>query len=125
MTHTAFARSDQDALRQRGIDVDQPGFDAAMEAQKAEARANWSGSGEAADEAIWFGIADKAGATEFLGYEHERAEGVVTAIVKDGAEVDILQSGESGFVVLNQTPFYAESGGQIGDTALRWLRVSS
>ena len=108
----------QDALRQRGIDVDQPGFDAAMEAQKAEARANWSGSGEAADEAIWFGIADKAGATEFLGYEHERAEGVVTAIVKDGAEVDILQAGESGFVVLNQTPFYAESGGQIGDTGV-------
>lgn len=105
----------QDALRQRGVEVDQKGFDAAMEAQKAEARANWSGSGDAANEVIWFAIADKAGATEFLGYEHERAEGVVTAIVKDGAEVDILNVGEDGFIVLNQTPFYAESGGQVGD----------
>jgi alanyl-tRNA synthetase len=105
----------EDALRQRGIDVDQKGFDAAMEAQKAEARANWSGSGETANEAVWFAIADKVGATEFLGYEHERAEGVVTALVKDGEQVDTLAEGESGFVVMNQTPFYAESGGQIGD----------
>jgi len=105
----------QDALRQRGVDVNQKGFDAAMEAQKAEARANWSGSGDAANEAVWFSIADNAGATEFLGYEHERAEGVVTAIVKDGAEVEALNEGEEGFVVLNQTPFYAESGGQVGD----------
>lgn len=105
----------QDALRQRGVDVDQIGFDAAMEAQKAEARANWSGSGDAANEAVWFSIADNAGATEFLGYEHDRAEGVVTAIVKDGAEVEALNEGEEGFIVLNQTPFYAESGGQVGD----------
>lgn len=105
----------QDALRQRGVEVDQAGFDAAMDAQKAEARANWSGSGDAANEAIWFGIADKAGTTEFLGYEHERAEGVVTAIIKDGVEVGTLNAGEEGYIVLNQTPFYAESGGQVGD----------
>jgi len=105
----------QDALRQRGVEVDQAGFDAAMDAQKAEARANWSGSGDATDETIWFGIADNTGVTEFLGYEHERAEGEVVAIVKDGVEVSELKNGEEGFIVLNQTPFYAESGGQVGD----------
>ncbi|MGJ8527662.1 alanine--tRNA ligase [Maritalea sp.] len=105
----------QDALRQRGIEVDQAGFDAAMQAQKAEARANWSGSGDAANETIWFEIADKAGTTEFLGYEHERAEGEVTAIVKDGAQVAELNAGDEGLLVVNQTPFYAESGGQTGD----------
>ncbi|GHA14498.1 alanine--tRNA ligase [Devosia pacifica] len=106
----------QDALRNRGIGVDVSGFQNAMARQKAEARANWSGSGEAATDAIWFGIADRVGATEFLGYETEDAEGEVTALVRDGAEVDSLGEGEEGYLVLNQTPFYAESGGQIGDT---------
>jgi alanyl-tRNA synthetase len=106
----------EDALRSRGISVDQTGFDAAMAAQKAEARKSWSGSGESATGAVWFGLADRLGATEFLGYETETAEGEITAILKDGAEVTSLAAGETGYVMLNQTPFYGESGGQVGDT---------
>jgi alanyl-tRNA synthetase len=106
----------QDALRLRGISVDQVGFDAAMAAQKAEARKSWSGSGEAATDTVWYGLADRLGPTEFLGYETETAEGEVKALLKDGAEVPSLGQGEDGFVVLNQTPFYGESGGQVGDT---------
>ncbi|MFN4209700.1 MAG: alanine--tRNA ligase [Devosia sp.] len=106
----------QDALRLRGITVDQAGFDAAMAAQKAEARKSWSGSGEAATDTVWYGLADKLGPTEFLGYETETAEGEVKALLKDGKEVSALSAGEDGFVVVNQTPFYGESGGQVGDT---------
>jgi len=106
----------QDALRQRGVTVDTDGFKVAMERQKAEARANWAGSGEAATETIWFGIKDKVGATEFLGYETEIAEGVITALVRDGAEVPAAAEGETVSVIVNQTPFYGESGGQQGDT---------
>ncbi|WP_127143268.1 alanine--tRNA ligase [Pelagibacterium montanilacus] len=106
----------QDALRGRGIGVDQGGFDAAMARQKAEARKNWTGSGEAATSAVWFSVLDRVGATEFLGYESEESDGAVTALVREGAEVEALGEGEEGFVVLNQTPFYAESGGQVGDT---------
>ena len=106
----------QDALRQRDIAVDVAGFDAAMERQKAEARASWAGSGEAATETIWFGVRDRLGATEFLGYDTETAEGVVTALVKDGQEVDSVPAGEEVAIVVNQTPFYGESGGQVGDT---------
>ncbi|EEZ33111.1 alanyl-tRNA synthetase [Brucella sp. NF 2653] len=106
----------QDALRQRGIAVDTEGFNAAMERQKAEARANWTGSGEAATETIWFGIKDKVGATEFLGYETESAEGVIASLVRDGVEVPSVREGETISVVVNQTPFYGESGGQQGDT---------
>ena len=105
----------QDALRPRGISVDTAGFDAAMARQKAEARAAWAGSGEAATETVWFGVRDRAGATEFLGYAEEQASGAVVALVKDGQEVERLKAGETGLVVLNQTPFYAESGGQVGD----------
>ncbi len=105
----------QDALRQRGVTVDTEGFSAAMERQKAEARANWSGSGEAATETVWFSVKDKVGATEFLGYDAESAEGVVTALVRDGAEVASASQGEAVSVVVNQTPFYGESGGQQGD----------
>ena len=108
----------QDALRPRGITVDIDAFKAAMERQREKARASWAGSGDAATEAVWFGLREKAGATEFLGYETERAEGVVAALVKDGKEVPALKAGESGAVVLNQTPFYAESGGQVGDTGV-------
>ena len=108
----------QDALRARGINVDTEGFDAAMQRQKAEARAAWSGSGEAATETVWFALKDKLGATEFLGYDTESAEGVVTALVKDGAEVSEIAAGESGAVIVNQTPFYGESGGQVGDTGV-------
>jgi alanyl-tRNA synthetase len=108
----------QDALKPRGITVDTESFDAAMERQREKARASWAGSGDAATEAVWFSLRDKAGASEFLGYETETAEGVVAALVKDGKEVEALRAGESGVVVLNQTPFYAESGGQVGDTGV-------
>ena len=108
----------QDALKSRGISVDQASFTDAMDRQRQKARAAWAGSGDTASEAIWFPLREKLGATEFLGYETETAEGVVGALVKDGAAVDQLKAGESGAVVLNQTPFYAESGGQVGDTGL-------
>jgi alanyl-tRNA synthetase len=108
----------QDALKPRGITVDTESFDAAMERQREKARASWAGSGDAATEAVWFSLREKAGASEFLGYETETAEGVVAALVKDGKEVEALRAGESGAVVLNQTPFYAESGGQVGDTGV-------
>ncbi|WP_418593948.1 alanine--tRNA ligase [Ponticoccus sp. (in: a-proteobacteria)] len=110
----------QDALREKGRSVDTEGFDAAMAEQKAKARAAWSGSGEAADGAVWFDLAETHGATEFLGYDTEAAEGQVLALVRDGAVVDALKAGETGWVVTNQTPFYGESGGQVGDTG--WLR---
>ena len=110
----------QDALRQRGIDVDLQGFDAAMERQKAEARASWAGSGEAKTDAIWFTVRDRVGPTEFLGYETEKAEGVITALVRDGALVDEVREGESVGIVVNQTPFYGESGGQVGDTGMMY-----
>lgn len=106
----------QDALRSRGVGVDTEGFDAAMQQQKAKARAAWAGTGEAATEKLWFPLRDKVGATEFLGYDTETAEGVVTALIRDNAEVESLKAGESGIVLLNQTPFYGESGGQVGDT---------
>ena len=108
----------QDALKSRGISVDQASFTDAMDRQRAKARASWAGSGEAADESVWFPLREKLGATEFLGYETETAEGVVSALVKDGKETDGLKAGETGSIVLNQTPFYAESGGQVGDTGV-------
>jgi alanyl-tRNA synthetase len=108
----------QDALKSRGIGVDIASFTDAMDRQREKARAAWSGSGDTATENVWFPLREKLGATEFLGYETETAEGVVAALVQDGKEVDSLKPGESGAIVLNQTPFYAESGGQVGDTGL-------
>ncbi|MEM9497752.1 MAG: alanine--tRNA ligase [Pseudomonadota bacterium] len=106
----------QDALRERGREVDVAGFDAAMAEQKAKARAAWSGSGEAADAAVWFDLSERHEATDFLGYETETAEGVVQAIVVDGASRDALdQTTPDGWLVVNQTPFYAEAGGQVAD----------
>jgi alanyl-tRNA synthetase len=108
----------QDALKSRGIGVDIASFTDAMDRQREKARAAWAGSGDTATENVWFPLREKLGATEFLGYETETAEGVVAALVQDGKEVDSLKPGESGAIVLNQTPFYAESGGQVGDTGL-------
>ncbi len=106
----------QDALRQRSISVNLDGFNDAMQRQRAETRANWAGSGEAATETIWFALREKLGATEFLGYDTEKAEGVVLALVGDGKEVDAATAGDTVAVIVNQTPFYGESGGQMGDT---------
>jgi alanyl-tRNA synthetase len=108
----------QDALKVRGIGVDLAAFNAAMQRQREKARASWAGSGEAATETVWFALREKVGATEFLGYETESAEGVIAALVRDGKEVAALAKGETGAVVLNQTPFYGESGGQVGDTGV-------
>ena len=105
----------QDALREKGMSVDTDGFDTAMAAQKAKARAAWAGSGEMADDTIWFDVLDTHGASDFLGYDTEHAEGQIVSVVCDGAQEQIADYGTSVQVVLNQTPFYAESGGQIGD----------
>jgi len=106
----------QDALKPKGINVDMDGFEKAMEKQRAEARKNWAGSGEAADESVWFDVRDKVGATDFLGYETEEAEGLIVAIIEDGKMVERAEPGGDVAIVLNQTPFYGESGGQVGDT---------
>ncbi|HYJ35332.1 MAG TPA: alanine--tRNA ligase, partial [Rhizomicrobium sp.] len=105
----------EESLRARGITVDTDGFSAAMQKQKAEARASWQGSGEAASEAQWFAVLDEVGRTEFLGYDTEEAEGVVLAIFKDGGRVMSAAAGEAVEILTNQTPFYGESGGQAGD----------
>ena len=106
----------EDALRARGLNVDREGFDAAMAQQKAAARAAWKGSGAKASDEIWFDLAEEHGATEFTGYSGDEGEGVVVAIVKDGAPVERAEVGDTVEVLPNQTPFYGESGGQIGDT---------
>jgi alanyl-tRNA synthetase len=105
----------EDALKPRGITVDTAAFNTSMEKQKEDARRAWKGSGEAATETIWFEIKEKTGATEFLGYDTESAEGVVAAIVTGGKETKALKAGDEGALILNQTPFYGESGGQVGD----------
>ena len=108
----------QDALREQGRTVDTDGFDTAMAEQRTRARAAWAGSGEAATETVWFEIKENAGASEFLGYSTESAEGEIRAIVTGGAPVDAAEAGAEVALVLNQTPFYAESGGQVGDMGM-------
>ncbi len=105
----------EDALRARGLSVDRAGFDAAMAEQKAAARAAWKGSGDKASDELWFDLAEEVGATEFIGYSGHEGEGVVLALVKDGVRVEDAKQGETVTIVLNQTPFYGESGGQVGD----------
>jgi alanyl-tRNA synthetase len=108
----------QDALREVGRTVDTDGFDAAMAEQKAKARAAWAGSGEAADNAVWFDVLDASDATDFLGYDTEKAEGQVMALVADGALTDKIAEGGTGWIIVNQTPFYGEAGGQVGDSGV-------
>ena len=108
----------QDALRSKGLTVDTKGFDASMEKQRAAARAAWAGSGEQATEAVWFDLRQRVGATEFLGYETDRAEGKVLALLSKGKEIQSAPEGSEVQVVVNQTPFYGESGGQAGDCGL-------
>ena len=119
----------QDALREQGRTVDTAGFDAAMAEQKAKARASWAGTGETSDAAIWFDLAEAHGASEFLGYETETAEGQILALVVDGAAVPAAGIGKTVQIILNQSPFYAESGGQVGDigvlrTAMGTARIT-
>ena len=117
----------EDALRSRGLGVDRKGFDTAMAAQKAAARAAWKGSGEAASAEIWYDIAEREGSTEFTGYTATQGEGQIVALVRDGAEVATASAGDTVTVLVNQTPFYGESGGQMGDagviTALSGLKA--
>jgi alanyl-tRNA synthetase len=105
----------EDALRARGIGVDKAGFDTAMAAQKAAARAAWKGSGAAADDEVWFDIAEREGGSEFTGYSSTEGEGRVVALVVEGKEVPRAEAGQDVTVLTNQTPFYGESGGQTGD----------
>ncbi|CAA7616768.1 alanyl-tRNA synthetase [Magnetospirillum sp. SS-4] len=108
----------QDALKAKGIGVDTDGFAGAMERQRAEARKAWSGSGEAATEGLWFELRDRLGASEFLGYDAEQAEGKIVALVENGKSVEAVHPGHSVAIIANQTPFYGESGGQMGDTGI-------
>ncbi|MFL6830885.1 MAG: alanine--tRNA ligase [Sphingomicrobium sp.] len=105
----------EDALRARGLKVDRAGFDVAMAEQKAKARAAWKGSGSKASDDLWFDLAEEFGSTEFTGYSGDEGEGVVLAIVRDGVRVENAEVGQTVDILLNQTPFYGESGGQIGD----------
>ncbi|PHR20784.1 MAG: alanine--tRNA ligase [Sphingopyxis sp.] len=105
----------EDALRAQSLGVDREGFDKAMAEQKAAARAAWKGSGDQASDAVWFDIAEREGSTEFTGYTSEQGEGVVVALVKDGEEIQRAESGDNVTLLTNQTPFYGESGGQMGD----------
>jgi alanyl-tRNA synthetase len=106
----------EDALRSQGLGVDRAGFETAMAEQKRAARAAWKGSGAKASDEVWFDIVEESGATEFTGYAVAEGQGEVIALVRDGVRVDCVDAGEEVFVITNQTPFYAESGGQVGDS---------
>ena len=108
----------QDALRERGLGVDTDGFDASMARQREDARKAWSGSGDAATETLWFEVRGRTGATEFLGYETDTAEARIEALIVNGAEVEAAPDGTEVRIVVNQTPFYGESGGQMGDSGV-------
>lgn len=107
----------QDALKNKGIEVDVAGFDAAMAKQKEEARKNWTGSGDEGTEKIWFEVKERIGGSEFLGYTTTKSDGIIKALVQNSKEVDSVKNGEF-YLVANQTPFYGECGGQVGDTGL-------
>jgi len=105
----------EDILKNKSLTVDQNKFDELMKKSKELAKQNWKGSGDASEEEIWFGIKDKIGPTEFLGYEFNQSEGVVLSIIKNNKEAQNISNGEEGIIITNQTPFYGESGGQVGD----------
>ncbi len=105
----------EDILKNKSLKIDNEKFHSLMKESKELAKKNWKGSGDSAIDDIWFGIKDKLGSTEFLGYETNQAEGVIISLLKDNEEVEILNSGDEGMIITNQTPFYGESGGQIGD----------
>ena len=106
----------QDILKNKSLKIDSEKFQSLMEESKELAKKNWKGSGDSAVDDIWFSIKDKLGASEFLGYETDRAEGIILALLKDNKEVDQLNENDEGMIIVNQTPFYGESGGQVGDT---------
>ena len=105
----------EDILKNNSLRIDNEKFHSLMKESRELAKKNWKGSGDSAIDDIWFGVREKLGATEFLGYETNQAEGVVLSLFKDNKEVDQLNSGEEGMIIVNQTPFYGESGGQVGD----------
>ena len=105
----------EDILKNKSLKIDHEKFQSLMKENRELAKKNWKGSGDSAIDDIWFGVREKLGATEFLGYETNQAEGVVLSLFKDNKEVDQLKSGEEGMIIVNQTPFYGESGGQVGD----------
>jgi alanyl-tRNA synthetase len=113
----------QDALKSRGISVDQAAFTDAMDRQREKARASWAGSGDTKTADYWFPLRERLGATEFLGYDTETSEGIVQTIIKGGPELNELKVGDGGEIVVNQTPFYAESGGQVSDKG--WIKRTS
>ena len=106
----------EDILRNKSMSIDTQKFQSLMNESKELAKKNWKGSGDAAVEDMWFGIKDKLGPTEFLGYENNQAQGVIKLLLKDNKEVSSLSEGDEGLIIVNQTPFYGESGGQVGDT---------
>src|SRR5690554_4277850 len=108
----------EDALRAKSLSVDREGFDTAMAEQKSAARAAWKGSGDQASEAIWFDIAEREGSTEFTGYSAEAGDAIVIALVRDGEEIQSAEASDAVIMLTNQTPFYGESGGQMGDSGL-------
>ena len=105
----------EDILKNKSLKVDNTKFDEMMKKSRELAKKNWKGSGDSSVSEIWFNLKEKIGPTEFLGYETNQAEGSVTAIIKDDKEIQQLKEGEEGQIILNQTPFYGESGGQVGD----------
>ncbi len=108
----------EDALRAQGFGIDRPGFEAAMAEQKARARAAWAGSGANATDSLWFDLVQKLGSTDFIGYSTTESQGEIVAIVKDGTDVAEAAAGDDVILITNQTPFYGESGGQVGDTGV-------
>ena len=106
----------EDILKNKSLKIDQNKFDKLMKNSKELAKKNWKGSGDSSEELIWFGIKDRVGPTEFLGYEFNQSEGIILSIIKDNKEVKKLSANEEGAIITNQTPFYGESGGQLGDT---------